>query len=198
VGQVLVNGGGSADSVSFLWEEPKPANPSAPASPIYLSDLQEFGKTNLYAFGKDKGADPVLEIGGKAFSKGVYTHPSVGHAIDTVSYHLDKKYKLFNATIGLTTPECNCGGNWGHVKFHVYGDGVQLYYSQVLSFGPGVDISVPVSGVSVLTLGVQNENGSDDPGDQNYWDHAAWGYARLTPNSEANLTVSALQSNQYK
>ena len=107
-----------------------------------------------------------ISIAGRRYPWGIGVH-----ADSELTFLLHKRYKEFKSDIGISTSV----GKMGSVVFQVLGDGKTLYKSDVVR---GSDreprkVTVPVEGVSKLTLKVANA------GDLDLGDVANWGSARL-------------------
>ncbi len=129
------------------------------------------------------GDGHTITIRGQSFSKGLGVHePS------DVIYNLAGNYTSFMSAVGVDDEVAGKGS----VIFQVYGDGVKLYDSGVLTgTSPLQTLNVSVSGVNSLDLRVI------DDGDGPSYDHADWAGARLTagtgstaPSAPANLTAT--------
>lgn len=113
-----------------------------------------------------------MAIGGVRYSRGLGVH-----AFSDVRYDLGGSYSRFLSDVGLDDET----GNGGSVIFQVFGDGVPLYNSGVLS-GSDVrrQVDVNIAGVNELQLLVTNA------GDGDGLDHADWANARLAPQQVNN------------
>jgi hypothetical protein len=100
------------------------------------------------------------------------------HANSELRLGLDSQYSRFQASIGVDD-EIPDDNPWASVTFELWGDGVKLYDSGVLTASSAVvDVDEDVEGVDDLTLIVT------DAGDGAIYDHADWADAllwRLTP-----------------
>lgn len=135
----------------------------------YLSDVDWTTATTTYPSlptQKDKSVySSSLNINGQQYSKGIGTHASS----ETI-YDLDGQFVIFRADIGVDGEV----GNYGSVVFQVFGDGVKLYDSGVVTGGAAArKISVDITGVNQLSLVVT------DAGDGINNDHADWANARI-------------------
>ncbi len=109
----------------------------------------------------------ALRVGGTTYAKGLGTHAS-----STITYALAGAYSTFVSTVGVDQEED--GKGTGSVDFQVYGDGVLLYDSGVLTNDQSANISVGIAGVKTLTLVAANGvAGSID------YDHADWAGAAV-------------------
>ncbi len=108
-----------------------------------------------------------LTLAGTVYAKGIGTH-----AASTIVYNLAGAYTTFVSTVGIDDEEIGKGA--GSVDFQVYGDGVLLFDSGVLTSGQTANLAVSVAGVKQLTLVATNGvAGSID------YDHADWANAQV-------------------
>ncbi len=113
-----------------------------------------------------QGDGQPVRIGGISYVKGLGVH-----AYSEIRYQLDGICTAFNAVVGV---DDEVGAN-GSVIFSLYGDGTQIYNSNVLTgSSPGVPVSVALFGVHELALIVT------DAGDGPAFDHADWADVKLT------------------
>ncbi len=135
----------------------------------YLSDLTAVSATAGYGtVQKDLSisGNPIT-LNGTVYAKGIGTH-----AASTIVYNLAGAYTTFVSTVGIDDEEN--GKGTGSVDFQVYGDGVLLFDSGVLTNGHTANIAVSVAGVKTLTLVATNGvAGSID------YDHADWANAQV-------------------
>jgi hypothetical protein len=108
-----------------------------------------------------------LTLAGTTYGKGIGTH-----AASTIVYNLAGAYTTFVSAVGIDQEED--GKGTGSVDFQVYGDGVLLFDSGVLTNDQVVNIAVSVAGVKTLTLVATN----GVPGSIDY-DHADWANAQV-------------------
>lgn len=143
------------------------------ASVIYISDMTWLSATNGWgpverdmSNGEQSGGDGgPLTIGGVTFEKGLGVHPW-----SEIVVALDGSCVTFAAMVGV---DVEVGDN-GSVVFQVYADGTLLYTSPVLTGGQAPHpVQVDLDGHDELALVVT------DGGDNDWWDHADWGDARL-------------------
>jgi alpha-galactosidase len=108
-----------------------------------------------------------LTIGGKKFEKGLGTHAT---SILHIDLHGDAK--RFTASVGV---DDEVKEERGSIVFQIYGDGKQLWKSNILHCGNEAEsVDVDLSGVKTLVLMV------DDAGDGIAYDHADWADAEIT------------------
>ncbi len=113
----------------------------------------------------------------------VYPHGLGTHAYSSVTFALNGQYSTFNSYIGI---DDEVGGAPGEVYFQVWGDGVELYGSPLVTVStPTVSVNVGVAGVQQLTL-IVNQGGST-----NAFDHSDWAEARVVPNGVPVPTAPA-------
>ena len=107
-----------------------------------------------------------MSIGGQGFEHGVGTHaPSVMYV------DLGGGTEKFSALVGV---DDEVKGRGGSVRFHVYGDGKELWKSGVMKSGePAKKAEVDVKGIKWLVLSV------NDGGDGIACDHADWAEAKF-------------------
>lgn len=135
----------------------------------YLSDTDWTSATTTYPTlptQKDKSVySSQISINGQTYTKGIGTQ-----AVSETVYDLGKQFAMFRSNIGVDSEV----GNYGSVVFQVYGDGVKLYDSGVITGGTSAkSINVDVTGVSELKLVAK------DGGDGISNDHADWANARV-------------------
>jgi hypothetical protein len=170
-------------------EAPPPPRPKLPPSKLFpkgpvrfLSEMPEFAATAMvkdnadtFHFGKGEcGNGQPIMVHGVLSPHGLGMHPPFRFGdkdVCTVKYHLDREAALFKGTAAIndTTKWC-----WSPAIFTVWGDGLQLWKSEMLAHNHShsQECTVPVSGVSVLELRVQAWNG-------NAGIHAVWLEPRL-------------------
>ena len=108
-----------------------------------------------------------IRVAGTTYASGLGTH-----AASTITYNLAGAYTTFASTVGVDQEEDGKGS--GSVDFQVYGDGVLLFDSGVLTNDQSAAFSVGIAGVRTLTLVATNGiAGSID------YDHADWAGAQL-------------------
>jgi hypothetical protein len=139
----------------------------------FVSDLQPIRVENGWGgIERDRangeiptGDGTVMSIMGKRFAKGIGVHSN-----SKVVYRLHGKYDTFMASVGV---DDKVGAN-GSVQFQVWGDGVRLWQSRVMTGrDAAINARVDVSGVQQLMLRVLDARDGKD------YDHANWGNARL-------------------
>lgn len=152
----------------------------------YVSDLSMTSSTNGWGpveinmsnGEKSAGDGNPIRIRGAAYSKGLGVHAS-----STVRYNIGGSCSVFASDIGVDDEVASQGS----VTFQVWGDGVKLYDSGLLTGASAVkSISVNVSAKTLLDLIVT------DGGDGASNDHADWANARLT--CQAATTVTSFVS----
>ena len=142
---------------------------------LYLSDLSWEGTPvngrgpieldqSVGNYGVGDGSP--ITINGQVFTKGLGVH-----AISSVTYNLQAKFRTFYASIGVDDATCSAGS----VVFEVYLDNIKVYESPVVRQGrTAIPIEVDVEGGQELRLEVQ------DGGLYGITcDHANWADARL-------------------
>lgn len=163
--KLVVNDGGDGINNDHAdWANARLYNTST-----YLSDTDWTSATTTYPSlpaQKDKSVySQPISINGNVYTKGIGTH-----AISETVYYLGKQFAMFRSDIGVDSEV----GNHGSVVFQVYGDGVKLYDSGIVTGGTSAKaINVNVTGVSQLKLVVT------DAGDGIDNDHADWANARV-------------------
>ncbi|WP_051935670.1 NPCBM/NEW2 domain-containing protein [Deinococcus sp. YIM 77859] len=106
-----------------------------------------------------------LTLNGKTYSRGFGVH-----ANSSLSFAIDGKCSALTADIGVDDEV----GARGSVVFQVYGDGVKLFESGVMTGTSAAErIQVELRGRRTLTLVVH------DAGDGNQYDHADWAAPQL-------------------
>ena len=134
------------------------------------------------------GDGNIITLNGVTYAKGLGAH-----AVSNIVINLNKQYGTFLSDIGVddeTGP--------GTVVFQVWGDGVKLYDSGLMTqTSTTKNVSVNVSNVTQLTLTVTNG------GDNIDYDHADWANARLQasspsqpPAAPTNLVATAVSPTQ--
>jgi hypothetical protein len=120
----------------------------------------------------------TLTLRGTTYATGIGTH-----ATSTITYNLAGQFGTFTSAVGIDDET----GGQGSADFLVYGDGVLLYESGVLTGTSAVrTLSVNVSGVQTLTLVAQQ----GDPNSIDY-DHADWAGATLLTAAPAPAVPAA-------
>ncbi|MFI9486092.1 glycoside hydrolase family 97 catalytic domain-containing protein [Promicromonospora sp. NPDC052451] len=146
----------------------------------HVSDLDWIDETNGYgpverdrSNGEAAGGDGgPLRIAGVTYDKGVGMH-----ATGSVTAWLGGTCTRLTAVVGIDDEVLDKPGDTGvgSVRFQVYGDGVLLTETPVLSNDDGgVPLDVDVTGVRRLRLV------ADEGGDGKNFDHADWADARVT------------------
>ena len=134
-----------------------------PTNKVYLADLRKVYFHNVY--GKPRwGVDfsgKVISFKGKAYRKGITTHPPAeGEAVGVCP--LDKKYRIFQSYIFVNSEK-------GKVIFRVEADGKEIFNSgEMTGENNPLLIDVDVTGVDKLKMIVNK-------GKDNFSDHAVWG-----------------------
>ncbi|MFD7025659.1 glycoside hydrolase family 97 catalytic domain-containing protein [Promicromonospora sukumoe] len=163
-----------AASQATLW-----VTPPAPTGSPYVSDLEWTEQSNGYgpverdrSNGEAAGGDGnPLRIAGVTYAKGIGMH-----ATGSVTAWLGGACTAFTAVVGIDDEVLDKPGDTGvgSVRFAVYGDGVLLTETPVLSNDDGgVPLDVDVTGVRRLRLV------ADEGSDGKNFDHADWGDARV-------------------
>ncbi|SHJ37036.1 NPCBM/NEW2 domain-containing protein [Clostridium cavendishii DSM 21758] len=135
----------------------------------YLSDINwDSANTTFPSLPtqKDKSVYSLpITLNGKTYAKGIGTHASS----ETI-YTLGKNFTNFETDIGVDSEV----GNNGSVIFQVFGDGIKLYDSGVMTGATTAKtVRLNVTGIKQLKLVVT------DGGDGINNDHADWANARL-------------------
>jgi hypothetical protein len=148
----------------------------------FLSDLAWVSATSGWGpvekdrsvGGSGSGDGRTITLNGVTYAKGLGTH-----AVSDIVYDLAGGYSTFLSDIGVddeTGP--------GTVQFRVYGDGVLIYDSGVMTQSSTTkSINVSVAGVQQLRLRV------DNGGDNINYDHADWANARVVTASTSSSTA---------
>jgi hypothetical protein len=170
------HGGGEyvAASQATLW-----VTPPAPTGSPYVSDLEWTEQSNGYGpVERDRsngeaaaGDGGPLRIAGVTYAKGIGMH-----ATGSVTAWLGGACTALTAVVGIDDEVLDKPGDTGvgSVRFAVYGDGVLLTETPVLSNDDGgVPLDVDVTGVRRLRLV------ADEGPDGKNFDHADWGDARV-------------------
>ncbi len=157
-----------------------PANPMI----IYLSDINWTSATNGWGpVERDKsngekgsGDGNTIRLNGTSYTKGLGVH-----ALSEITYTLNGQYSTFLSDIGLDDEI----GNNGSVVFQVWGDGIKLYDSGLMTGSSATkSVNLNITGVNSLKLVVTNG------GDNINYDHADWANARIVPLSTTSYTIS--------
>ncbi|MEV0951278.1 NPCBM/NEW2 domain-containing protein [Promicromonospora sp. NPDC050249] len=154
--------------------------PPALTGDHYVSDLDWLEESNGYgpierdrSNGEAAGDDGrPITIAGVTYAKGVGMH-----ATGSLTTWLGGTCTAFRAVVGIDDEVLNKPGDTGvgSVRFRVYGDGVLLTETPVLSNDDGgVPLDVDVTGVRRLRLV------ADEGTDGKNFDHADWADARVT------------------
>ena len=166
--------------------------PAAGTVTSNLSDLTPTSATTGYGtVQKDRTVSgKPITLAGVVYAKGVGVH-----AVSQLVYPLGGQYTTFASDVGVD----DAAGGAGQVVFQVFGDGVKLYDSGVLTRGQAAThLSVNVAGVQQLTLvATTGPTGSID------YAHADWAGATLTgtptaPAVPANLAATATTPTSVK
>jgi len=148
-----------------------------PSTDAYLSDMSWLESTNGWGpVEKDRsngesalGDGNIITINGTTYEKGLGAH-----AESVVSYYIGGKFSKFIADVGIDDEV----GNNGSVTFQVWADGNKIYESGVITgSSPAEPIDVDITGAKILKLVVTNA------GDNNAYDHADWGGAKIIYNA---------------
>ncbi len=163
------------------------------AQAVYLSSLPFLGITvngwgpvmrnvTVGAGNGNPANSNPLTLKGVVYPQGLGTH-----AYSLVTFALNGQYSTFASFIGL---DDEVAGDPGSVNFQVWGDGVELYSSPVVtSSTPTIAVNVNVAKVQQLTLIVAQG------GSTNAFDHADWAEARVVPNGVTIPTAPGTPTN---
>ncbi|MCR8644798.1 NPCBM/NEW2 domain-containing protein [Paenibacillus sp. N1-5-1-14] len=135
----------------------------------YVSDLNWVSATtDSGVVQKDKNyGGNLIKLNGKTYTKGISAH-----AKSQVVYNLNGQYQSFTAEVGIDDDVQDQGPST--VVFQVYGDGVKLFDSGVMTpTSPTQLVNVSVANVNELKLV------ATDGGDGINSDHADWADAKL-------------------
>jgi len=138
-------------------------------SVTYVSNLTATSSTTGYGTiqqNKSILGNP-LTLDGVTYASGIGTH-----AASSITYNIAGKYSTFISTVGIDQEEDGKGS--GYVDFQVFGDGVLLFDSGVLTNDQVANIDISVAGVQNLTLVATNGIANDID-----FDHADWAGAEL-------------------
>lgn len=176
----------------LLWSYPGQAEAAIPqarlysaavtpsAAPAYLSEFDPVVKDNGWgryerdrSNGESRSRDgETIEINGVKYGRGLGVH-----AKSDLRYQLFRKFKSFNADLGVDDEV----GQGGSVIFEVWLDGARKYVSPLMK---GTDAALPIS------LDVTNVNELKlivlDGGDGITRDHADWAGARVSTGAAVN------------
>lgn len=143
---------------------------------------QEFGRPGVdRVLENGSPGRPPLSIAGQRFEHGIATH-----AESYLTIALDGKATAFQAVCGV---DDDSAASPASVRFHIWGDGRELWKSGVLKAGDkGLPVKLPLQGIKRLSLWV------DHGGDGNRSDHADWAaatidYAGVAPVAVANTPL---------
>jgi hypothetical protein len=159
----------------------------AQTTTTYISDVSWVSSSNGHgpverdrSNGEDGlGDGGVLRLNGVTFAKGLGAHAPSEVEVSVLSC------SRFRATVGV---DDEVGVN-GSVVFQVFGDGVKLWESAVLSgASASVPVDVDVSGRGVLRLVVT------EAGNGGAYDHADWADARVVCGGAADTTPPVVVS----
>ncbi len=144
-----------------------------PNNIIYLSDLNWTSATNGWGpVERDRsngelnsGDGSTIQLNGTSYTKGLGVHAS-----SEIVYNLNGQYSTFLSDIGVDDEV----GNNGSVTFQVWGDGIKLYDSGIMTGSSATkSVNLNITGVNSLKLVVTNG------GDNINYDHADWADARV-------------------
>jgi chitodextrinase len=178
---VVTDGGDNNNSDHADWAGARlttgstsPTPPPAPAS-TYISDLSWVGtptngwgpvEKDMSNGGKRGGDGKTITLNGVTYAKGLGVN-----ANSKVTYNLGGNYLRFISDVGV---DDEVGGR-GSVVFQVWGDGVKIYDSGLMTGSSATKtVNVDVTGVNQLQLVVT------DGGDNINYDHGDWAGAYLT------------------
>lgn len=138
------------------------------SNPLYLSD--RFPESYHQGWGnlqKDKSIKAGINIGGKAFKKGLGTH-----APSEIIYRVCGNYTTFSAWTGVDY--FTKFSTEASVQFEVWADGVLYYQGKVMKVtDPAEFVKINITGINELKLII------NDAGDGQGWDHANWADAKI-------------------
>ena len=164
--------GGSGAGTASSTEQNSVTVPAAPPSGTsYLSDHTWLDGTSGYLvprLDREVGGGPLV-LQGHTYAKGIGTA-----SVSQIQYYLGGSCSTASSTIGIDDAVNNVGPQGGTAVFQVFADGKKVYDSGVVTRQATQQISVPVSGASVLTLAV------GDAGDGTYNDRADWANLQVT------------------
>ncbi|CAN7416650.1 NPCBM/NEW2 domain-containing protein [Paenibacillus sp. LjRoot56] len=138
----------------------------------YLSDLAWASSTNGWgpveknmSVGNNGTNDgKIITLNGVQYNKGLGTNSR-----SEITYNINSKYETFISDVGIDDDV-----NQGSVTFQVYGDGVKLWESGLMTATSSTaTANVNIKGVQILKLVVT------DGGDGNAYDHGDWAGARV-------------------
>ncbi|MDD9269350.1 NPCBM/NEW2 domain-containing protein [Paenibacillus sp. GCM10023248] len=138
----------------------------------YLSDLAWVSSTNGWgpvekdmSVGNNGTNDgKKITLNGVQYNKGLGTNSR-----SEITYNLNGKYESFISDVGIDDEV-----NQGSVTFQVFGDGVKLWESGLMTAtSPTVTANINIKGAQILKLVVT------DGGDGNAYDHGDWAGARV-------------------
>lgn len=161
-----------AANQATLW-----VTPPALSGPHHISDLDWIEQSNGYgpierdrSNGEAAGGDGrQIAIGGVTYDKGIGMH-----ATGSLTAWLGGTCTAFRAVVGIDDEVLQTPGQTGSVRFQVYGDGVLLAETPVLTTADGgVPLEADVTGVRRLRLV------ADEGTDGKNFDHADWADARV-------------------
>ncbi len=177
--RLVVDKNGVKDFDSAVWADAR-LLPSPVTQPTidYLSDLTPSG-TPINGWGpyeKDTsiggiaaGDGGTINVNGVLYAKGLGVH-----ADSELRFTLNKQYDRFLTVAGLHSID-----HAGSVIFRVYGDGILLYDSGVVTIANPKSLDLDVTGVTELRL-VVDSNGMKD------FDSAVWAGARVVSLGSTN------------
>jgi hypothetical protein len=147
-----------------------PVNVPLISEELYLADMADLQASNVLngiITGRTYTGDPVVKEG-SLYEKSISTHP-MQEKLSVITFNNNFFYNRFNTYLFIS------GSNaLGSVRFHVYGDGTNLFKSGMIKYNSSVyPVSVDISRVNILQLMV-------DPVKNNYGDHAIWGNPKLS------------------
>lgn len=134
-------------------------------TPVKAEESTVLAPPQPYRVDHSSQGDPI-SIAGKRYPWGIGVH-----ANSELTYELNGRFNEFRSAIGIASRM----GDRGSVVFTVLGDGKELFKSKVMTgaVDAPVEVNVPVKGVKLLTLKV------DNGGDLDLGDVANWGSARV-------------------
>jgi glucose/arabinose dehydrogenase len=178
--------GGTVRRIQYATPAPPPTGTSYVSDLTWVSATNGWGpvERNMSNAELPAGDGGPITLNGVTFAKGLGVH-----AASDVVLALGGSCSALRATVGVDDEV----GSLGSVRFAVFGDGVKLWESAVLTgSSASVPVDVDVTGRDLVRLSVSDGNGSID------YDHADWADARVvcaggdtTPPTVASVSPAA-------
>lgn len=152
-------------NMSLILGKPVPITKLTPITSITGYGKRQVNMPVNASFGVDKWG--FLSVQYAYYKYGIGTHAPSREVFD-----INKQFRKLSTDIGVDTN----GGPQGSVIFSIYGDGKQLYQSEIIKrYEFPRHVEIDVTGIKILELSIS------DGGNGNFDDHANWLNTFLIP-----------------